>query len=186
MKVKATLLALVLMLLSAIALAPASVEANSKAGTLTEKVTGTLADGGTFKGKVSFTKFETDGTAIYAIGTLDGQATKADGSKVKVDDAPFRQVVALSAPTSSEGANAGFAVPQAASCDILFLDLGPLNLDLLGLTIDLSQIVLDINAVPGAGNLLGNLLCAITGLLDGVGTLFQIADLLNQILNLLG
>jgi hypothetical protein len=187
MKLKATLLALAFMLLSAVALAPVSVEAGSKAGTWTEKVTGSLADGGTFKGKVTFTKFESnaEGTMLYAIGTLDGMATKADNSKVKVDNAPFRLPVTLSKPTSSEGANAGFAVTQA-SCDILFLDLGPLNLDLLGLTIDLSQIVLDINAVPGAGNLLGNLLCAVTGLLDGIGTFLQIADLLNQILNLLG
>ena len=50
-------------------------------------------------------------------------------------------------------------------CDILFLDLGPIFLDVLGLTVDLSQITLDINAVPGPGNLLGNLLCALFGLL---------------------
>jgi hypothetical protein len=55
----------------------------------------------------------------------------------------------------------------APACDILFLNLGPLHLDLLGLTVDLSEVTLDINAVPGAGNLLGNLLCALTGLLDG-------------------
>jgi hypothetical protein len=35
-------------------------------------------------------------------------------------------------------------------------------------------------AVPGAGDLLGNLLCAVAGLLDG-GPLAGLADLLNQI-----
>ncbi len=67
-------------------------------------------------------------------------------------------------------------------CDILQLDLGPLNLDLLGLTIDLSPIDLDINAVPGAGNLLGNLLCAVAGLLDPGGALGSLLDQLTGVL----
>jgi len=51
-------------------------------------------------------------------------------------------------------------------CPILFLDVGPIFLDLLGLQVDVSQIVIDITAVAGEGNLLGNLLCAVAGLLD--------------------
>ena len=51
-------------------------------------------------------------------------------------------------------------------CDILFLDLGPISLNVLGLAVDLSRILLDIDAVPGAGNLVGNLLCAIANLLN--------------------
>jgi len=73
----------------------------------------------------------------------------------------------------------------AASCDILNLVLGPLDLNILGLEIHLNQVVLDIVAVTGAGNLLGNLLCAVAGLLDGGGPLGQIAGLLNQILAIL-
>jgi len=78
-------------------------------------------------------------------------------------------------------------VPVAAaqaSCDILTLVLGPLHLDLLGLVIDLNQVVLTITAVAGAGNLLGNLLCAIAGLLDG-GLGGLLGDLLNQLIGLL-
>lgn len=48
------------------------------------------------------------------------------------------------------------------------------------------QVVLDIVAATGAGNLLGNLLRAITGLLDGPGALSQIVTLLNSVLALLG
>jgi hypothetical protein len=59
-----------------------------------------------------------------------------------------------------------------SSCDILFLDL-------LGLEIE-------ITAVPGAGNLLGNLLCAVAGLLDRGGPLQGLTNLLNQIFGLLG
>lgn len=56
--------------------------------------------------------------------------------------------------------------PDDGECPILFLELGPLFLDLLGLQVSLSQITLDITAVAGPGNLLGNLLCAVAGLLD--------------------
>jgi hypothetical protein len=60
-----------------------------------------------------------------------------------------------------------------------------LDLNLLGLVVHLDRVVLDISAVPGAGNLLGNLLCAVAGLLDGGGPLVAIAILLNRILAIL-
>ena len=54
-----------------------------------------------------------------------------------------------------------------STCEILRLVLGPLHLDLLGLQVDLNRVVLVITAEQGPGNLLGNLLCALAGLLDG-------------------
>jgi hypothetical protein len=81
------------------------------------------------------------------------------------------------------------AVPVTAisgTCDILHLELGPLDLDLLGLQVHLDKIVLDIDAQAGAGNLLGNLLCAIANLLNPPGPLAQLVNLLNQLLSLLG
>jgi hypothetical protein len=79
-------------------------------------------------------------------------------------------------------------VQAVGTCEILNLVLGPLHLDLLGLVVDLNQVVLNITAVAGAGNLLGNLLCAIVGLLDGTtaGALTQLVTLLNQLLGILG
>ena len=59
------------------------------------------------------------------------------------------------------------AIPAGATCPILNLSLGPINLDLLGLNVDTSPICLDITAVPGSGALLGNLLCGIANLLNG-------------------
>ena len=56
--------------------------------------------------------------------------------------------------------------PIPNACEILDLVLGPINLDLLGLVVRTNRINVRIDAVPGPGNLLGNLLCAITGLLD--------------------
>lgn len=72
------------------------------------------------------------------------------------------------------------------SCRILDLTLGPLHLDLLGLVIDLNQVHLTITAERGPGNLLGNLLCAITGLLDGGANPTAIQQLLNLLNQLLG
>jgi hypothetical protein len=56
-----------------------------------------------------------------------------------------------------------------ASCPVLHLVLGPLHLDLLGLVVDLNNcangpVTVDVTAIPGAGNLLGNLLCDLTNL----------------------
>jgi hypothetical protein len=78
---------------------------------------------------------------------------------------------------------------QQASCPILHLELGPLDLNLLGLVIHLNRIVLDITAQPGPGNLLGSLLCAVANLLNQGGALQnllnQLVALLNQILGAL-
>ena len=69
-------------------------------------------------------------------------------------------------------------------CPILHLVLGPIRLDLLGLVVKTNQIVLDITAVPGPGNLLGNLLCAVANLLNQSPIPEQeVAGLLTQILS---
>ena len=52
---------------------------------------------------------------------------------------------------------------------ILHLNLDGLFLDLLGLEVDLDEVTLNLTAVPGEGKLLGNLLGAVTGLLDDGG-----------------
>jgi hypothetical protein len=72
------------------------------------------------------------------------------------------------------------------TCEILHLELGPIHLDLLGLVVDVSEITIDITAEQGPGNLLGNLLCAIAGLLDSQASPNALAQLLNRILGLLG
>ena len=56
----------------------------------------------------------------------------------------------------------------AGACDILHLELGPLDLTLLGLEVILDDcdggpVVVDITGQRGRGNLLGNLLCGLLG-----------------------
>jgi hypothetical protein len=75
--------------------------------------------------------------------------------------------------------------PQPDVCPILHLDLGPLDLNLLGLRVQLNQVVLDITAIPGPGNLLGNLLCAVAGLLDGGAAGNLLGNLLQNLIDAL-
>ena len=102
-------------------------------------------------------------------------------------------VLTLTGSLTGTGLPAGgvpFSVPLTAladaSCTILTLNIGAIHLDLLGLVVDLAPVNLDITAVPGAGNLLGNLLCSVAHLLDNGGPLQGIAALLNRLLTGLG
>jgi len=95
---------------------------------------------------------------------------------------PFhKRVVGARTPTGI----IGFQAPQQVAgptCDILSLVLGPLHLDLLGLVVDLNRVVLNITGQTGAGNLLGNLLCGLVGILDGGVTLTRFLSVLNELL----
>jgi len=84
-------------------------------------------------------------------------------------------------PTDTGGFGGRIGIQQLAACDVLNLVLGPLHLDLLGLVVDLNQLVLDITAVPGGGNLLGNLLCGVLGLLDIPGAIAAIVQLVGNL-----
>ncbi len=112
-------------------------------------------------------------TAAASGGVLDGVATI---SSFTVDSAGQLVAHGIYQGTVTMG-----GVPQTVTstfsaivsdmnppgrCTILDLTLGPLHLDLLGLIVDLNQVHLVISAQPGPGNLLGNLLCSITHLLD--------------------
>ena len=99
----------------------------------------------------------------FSLGTLTNLVTGATQSVIQTIQLPL-------------------ASASSATCQILHLVLGPLDLSLLGLNVHLNQVVLDITATPGPGNLLGNLLCAVAHLLDGPGSLHGIAALLNNII----
>jgi hypothetical protein len=116
----------------------------------------------------TITGFQVVDGVLTAVGTITGTVATA-GIVTTVTDAAF------TAPVTN--------LAQGASCQILQLDLGAIHLDVLGLVVDLAPVHLLIQAVPGAGNLLGNLLCAVVHLLDNPSTsLAGIVNLLNRIL----
>ena len=150
---------------SAAPAAPTAAAAAQPAAT-TLPVTGTLPDGTAFAGSLSNLSTSVVNGVVQLSGTIAGTGLPTGGT-------------AFTAPIQDVAATQG--------CSILNLDLGPLNLDLLGLVIDLAPVSLDVTAVPGAGKLLGKLLCAVAGLLDGPGgALGGIAAQLNRLLTGLG
>jgi len=144
-------------------------------------VTGSFTDAsggqGVFAGTFAPIEFTSTATDVIATGTLTGTLTDAAGTSLGTVTQTISTPVDRSASSNSTLA--------AAACQILDLRLQPLDLDLLGLKVHLDTVHLNITAQSGPGNLLGNLLCAVTGLLDGAGALSQIAALLNQILAIL-
>src|SRR5215831_461287 len=123
----------------------------------------------------SFTpkKFTVANGVLEATGLLNGKLIAPNGTKLgKVHKT-------ITMPLDTKTANA------RPMCNILNLRLGPLNLNLLGLKVHLNRVHLTITAIPGAGNLLGNLLCRIANLLNGSGNLSRMAALLNKALTLL-
>jgi hypothetical protein len=164
-------------LLALAVISPAAVAAAPQRNSLLAEVpvAGELVSGGAFEGIASITgvALNSAGDLVFS-GVLNGTATPTGGSALEIVDVAFQVVGQLANPA------------DGGTCDILFLDLAPISLNLLGLTVDLSQVVLDVNAEPGPGNLLGNLLCAVTGLLDGDGPLTGVTNLLRRITSLLG
>jgi hypothetical protein len=161
-------------------------------------MTGTVTKGGQkgkqFTGTYTIQRFVTSGGKVYSVGTVKGKA----GSK-RISKENVRVPATLANNAATGGAQASQVpplplppLPAGNACAVLSLDLGPINLNVLGLVIRTNQIQLRIDAVQGPGNLLGNLLCGITGLLNPAtgGTpvantpLGQLVQILNALLAL--
>jgi hypothetical protein len=158
--------------------------AHNPLGSMTSKIVGTTNKGQTVTGSfvpLSFTK--KSGTERVH-GLLQGVIHKKNGSTQTFSTLRTMKVKSVGG-TPLSGRQ---GIDARATCNILNLVLAPLDLNLLGLQIHLDRVVLNIVAVSGAGNLLGNLLCSVAHLLDGGlgGLLGQLTDLLNQILAALG
>jgi hypothetical protein len=171
---RAPFLALTLALSMMFAFAmPATADTHGGLGTdITDQV---LEQGGFDAGQVdlTITEIARDGQDLVFSGTIVGEVV--DGDETIDVNETFTSVAGDLEPAGEGNGN--------AACDILNLDLGPLNLDVLGLVVDLSDVQLDITAVPGAGNLLGNLLCSVVGLLDGPGLLGNLGQSVDRLLN---
>ena len=148
-------------------------------------ITGKLADGGTFTGTITATKLSVDQATqqLTMTGVVNGTAMTAAGQVIDVVNQTVNTALSMARPGTGP---LGLVQPAAqASCGILNLVLGPLHLDLLGLVVDLNQVILDVTAVSGTGNLLGNLLCAVTNLLDIPGAIAAITNIIGNINSIL-
>jgi hypothetical protein len=126
-------------------------------------VTGLLPDGSKFTGQLSQLAVSVVNGVPMLAGVLKGNGLPAAG-------APFKSVI----------------TSVTAACQVLNLNVQPIDLNLLGLVVNLDAVHLAINAVPGAG-LLGDLLCALAGGLNpGVVPVPLIAPILTQVISVLG
>lgn len=166
-----SLLATVLSSLLIVALAGTATAQPARDALLSDlPVVGELQGGGTFEGTLDVTNVALNQAGdLVLTGVLDGVLSTGQ----VVEDLLITVTATLT--------NTGGAV-----CDILLLELGPIDLDLLGLVVNISPIEINIDAVSGPGNLLGNLLCAVVGLLDQGGPLSGLLGLLRNINRILG
>lgn len=150
-------IAMLVALLGASLLAPLGASAQETAARDELRITNSpVFDGnkrvGTFTGTVSDLAFDTDGNDLLVSGVLNGTVRGLPDGVETIRNVSFRDIVST--------------IDASRSCKILDLDIGRITLNLLGLVVDIAPIRIDIDAVPGPGNLLGNLLCALVGLLD--------------------
>jgi len=173
---------------AAAAAAPASsreLVARSEQGRMLSRVVGTTGAGQTVSGAFTPLRFSTRNGNLRVRGLLQGVVQRPGQPNLKFAAVRTMRVQRVNGVPAGGSAR---SVAAAASCDVLRLRLGPLDLNLLGLQVNLNRVILNIVAQTGANALLGNLLCAVTGLLDGGlgGLLGRVGRLLNRILGNLG
>jgi hypothetical protein len=163
--------------------APMITVAKSPLGSAQSAFTGTTASGKRVTGSFTPFRFSKKNGHLRARGMVRGVVHQAGPNRrfAVVRTLPVRRVNGTSITNARQATAAAAAV-----CPILRLRLGPIRLNLLGLRITTNRIRLNIVAVPGPGNLLGNLLCAIAGLLDGPPTLAQLTRATRQLNRVLG
>jgi len=174
------------------AAAPSTTRA-AAAQDLSVPITGTTPNGGSFLGTFTASRFVNQNHQALAVGQLTGTLTRAGGATRHVDQQVQLPITSAAfvgtQQTSTDGLKLDSAAAATGSCQILDLVLGPLHLDLLGVVVTLNRVHLNITAVTGPGQLLGNLLCAVANLLNGVpmsGLLGKLVSVLNRILAGLG
>ena len=184
MRMRLTSLALMaVLLLTPLSFASAK---NSSEG-LSVPISGTFTDTaggiGRFSGTFTITRFAVVNDSIHAVGGITGTLTDSLGNVVATGfQSVSLPVTASSGPVAATGsqtpterpvtfmktsfdsshpASSAPATPTAPapqlSCQILRLSIGTIDLNLLGLVVHLNPVLLIITAVPGPGNLLGNL-----------------------------
>jgi hypothetical protein len=114
-------------------------------------VTGRLADGGTFAGRLTIREITVDNLGqISATGVLMGTATLQTGTATRIPPRPFTAPAPL--------------LDLRGTCSTLVLDLEPILLPPLGQKVTLVPITLDLQTIPPDEHLLSSALCALARL----------------------
>jgi hypothetical protein len=192
MKLKLMSLAMFAALIGAFVLAPLSASAQ-QSGTDPVPVTASNSSGNkTFTGDWNLTEFVIKDGQIFASGVLTGDVANKHGKVTKSVEETVLLPVNVPAAVATSSMSGVRALPAAAECQVLYLELGPITLNLLGLNLyiggpDNTPLIVDLTADP-SGGLLGQLLCGLAGgpLAGPLDQLLQILGILNQLLAILG
>jgi hypothetical protein len=130
---------------------------------------------GSFTGKVSIQKFEARGGAVVAIGMVSGSV----GART-VLVGPVALPVTLGGDSQRAAASNSVITQQQATCQVLHVAIGAVNLDVLGVQVTTAPI--DITLAGDSAGVLGNLVCTI---LETLNNVVGLVDLLNQLLGVL-
>jgi hypothetical protein len=162
--------AIVALIASMVVLSVRSAEAQTNLATqqFMVPVQGTV-DGATntLSGSFTVNRFDLQNGRLVAVGTMTATVLDGAGNNLRT----IVRSIALPVVTAT------------GTCQVLHLELGPIDLGLLGMQLHLNQIVLDFTALSGSNNLVGRLLCSISSLL-GSNMIDQ--QLTNQMNGLLG
>jgi hypothetical protein len=152
-----------------------------------------VGNGVTFNGTVAVQRFVQQDGQVFAIGAVSGRLSGPAGPIGTSISLPVAfpvhvgsgltaraergRIHPASRPVPDDGARVILA--QATTCGVLHLDLGAVNLNLLGVVVTTTPVTIDING-DTAGPL-GNLVCAILSTLNNV---VGLVNLLNSLLGL--
>jgi hypothetical protein len=131
---------------------------------------------GTFTGTFSINRFEVRNNAVVAIGVVRGSIAGTGSALVGEVAAP----VTIGTASARAAVSAAAVSQQQATCQVLHLDIGAINLNIQGLMLATQPISIDLSGDSAAP--LGNLVCTIESTLNNV---VGLVDLLNQLLGVL-
>ena len=163
----------VALLLFATAGFAAQSDKQGKGGSLQLPVTSAA---GAFTGTFSVDRFEVRDNAIVAVGIIRGSVAGTGSFLVGEVAAP----VTVGAASARAAASNAAVAQQQATCQVLHLDIGAVNLNVQGLVLATQPIGIDLSGDSAAP--LGNLVCTIQSTLNNV---VGLVDLLNQLLGVL-
>jgi hypothetical protein len=153
----------------------------------TVAVKGATKSGKQFTGTYGIQRFVDSHGKAYAVGTLKGNLAGHHITRYGVK----MPANLTNKPSGSSSSSARAA--QTGGCQILNLTLGPINLSLLGLNVSLfggtatnqTPITLNVSGTTGSGDLLGNLLCGVSNLLNSGGNLSALQGDVQQLVAVL-
>jgi hypothetical protein len=152
-------------------------------------ITGTVSGKGnaTFSGTFSIERFAArdNNTRVVAVGMVTGSIFDKSGRSIGtavVGQVELPVQVGPGPSAAASSSSAAVAIAQV-SCQVLHLDLGAVDLNVLGVQVTTAPITIDLTASSDNGGVLGQAICTV---LEAVGTVLDLVGALNGLLGLVG